>query len=134
METRCPECDAVMKGRRKCACGYFHKGAAKVTEEYARIKARADADSLAEARQWLIEKGIMQPGMSTADRMLACADFRQHLRHEPRPRGVEWASNIIRRAEDETLPSAVVKLAAQALQRAGLAAVPDDEWPDEPEF
>ena len=125
----CPECDKPMSGR-KCSCGYFMRGAAPATRAHNDIKDRGDAEHLLASKKWLREHGITHSGMSTAERMKACADNRKSIVASPFARqGVAWAVELIRRAEDEPIPRIAVAMAEAALKRSGLAVEDDLDIP-----
>lgn len=67
-------------------------------------------------RQWLIDRGIIMPEMTTPQRMKAMAAYRKRLAASKAPPSRQWAETLLRRALDEPIPGLCVKLAEAALR------------------
>lgn len=110
----CPDCGKTIHGTR-CKCGY--KATVSSGTPYVhRDKAKDEAEHLESCRQWLINEGIVTPGMTTAERMKALAAYRKRIAATCKPDPLEWARRIIRRFEDgENISRFQERMAKEAL-------------------
>lgn len=69
-----------------------------------------------DAQAWLDEHGLVVAGESAGDRMRRLAHWREQLREQPVPKGLDWARRVVAgyRAGERIEPS-VVEAAFEAL-------------------
>lgn len=115
---QCPECGNDFKGYKCHSCGYVvPKGSVPPNAEV--LMARIDADKKAhkDALDWLTNKGIIHPKMTTGERMKALAEYRKKLIHSPKPDPLDWARSIIKDYEAGTYKFTYgYKMACEALK------------------
>ena len=100
---QCPECGNDFKGYKCHSCGYVvPKGAVPPDAEVLRAKIAADKKAHLDALDWLTDKGIIHPKMTTGERMKALAEYRKFLTRSHKPDPLDWARGIIKASEAGT--------------------------------
>lgn len=97
----CPDCGKSIKGYR-CSCGYKIPKISSINERpfIHRDYARDEDLHLQECRLWLLSKGIVNQGMTQAERQMAMAAYRNKIKKDQVPDPLDWARSILLRLED----------------------------------